>query len=92
MKDLDMTTIENHETWSIASAKNKLSEVIEKAQDTPQVITRHGKPNAIVVSIDEWARKTKRKSGLIEFLRNSPLCDEELDLERIHDNPRGIKF
>jgi len=30
----------------------------------------------------------KRTTSLIEFLRNSPLADVELNLERIRDEPR----
>jgi len=29
----------------------------------------------------------KRKTSLVEFLRNSPLADAELNLERIRDEP-----
>ncbi|MGO8658791.1 type II toxin-antitoxin system prevent-host-death family antitoxin, partial [Rhizobium ruizarguesonis] len=31
-------------SWTVASAKAKLSEVIERAQATPQTIMRNGKP------------------------------------------------
>ncbi|MBR0963619.1 type II toxin-antitoxin system Phd/YefM family antitoxin [Bradyrhizobium diazoefficiens] len=76
------------DTWTLANAKARLSEVIERAQTGPQVITRHGKPNAVIVSADEWARKTTRKGTLAEFLLASPLRGADLDLERVHDTPR----
>jgi prevent-host-death family protein len=60
-----------HDAWSVAEAKARLSEVIDRAQGEPQVITRNGKPSAIVVSVEEWARKTTRKGTLAEFLLNS---------------------
>jgi prevent-host-death family protein len=78
----------SHEIWSVADAKARLSELIERAQREPQVIARNGKPSAIVVSIDEWARKTARKGTLAEFLLNSPLHGAELDLERLREAPR----
>ena len=34
------------DSWTVADAKARLSEVIERAQTDPQVITRHGKPSA----------------------------------------------
>jgi prevent-host-death family protein len=77
-------------TWSVADAKARLSEVIERAQSEPQTITRNGKPSVVVVSIDEWARKTERKGSLGEFLRASPLRGAELDLERAGDAPRDL--
>ena len=70
------------DSWTVADAKARLSEVIERAQTDPQIITRHGKPSAVVVSAEEWARKTDRKGTLAEFLLASPLREADLDLER----------
>ena len=75
-------------TWTLANAKARLSEVVDRAQSGPQIITRHGKPNAVVVSAEEWARKTARKGTLAEFLLASPLRSAEFELERMRDEPR----
>ena len=76
------------DTWTLANAKARLSEVVDRAQTGPQIITRHGKPNAVVVSVEEWARKTVRKGTLAEFLLASPLHRAELELERVRDEAR----
>ncbi|MDH2354930.1 type II toxin-antitoxin system Phd/YefM family antitoxin [Bradyrhizobium sp. SSUT18] len=76
------------DTWTLANAKARLSEVVDRAQTGPQIITRHGKPNAVIVSADEWARKTARKGTLAEFLLASPLRGAGLQLERVQDEPR----
>ncbi|AIC31843.1 type II toxin-antitoxin system antitoxin Phd/YefM family protein (plasmid) [Rhizobium etli bv. mimosae str. IE4771] len=76
------------ESWTVASAKAKLSEVIERAQSAPQTIARNGKPSVVVVSAEEWQRKTARKGTLAEFLMSSPLRGADLDLERQRDDPR----
>ncbi|MGO4715973.1 type II toxin-antitoxin system Phd/YefM family antitoxin [Bradyrhizobium sp. 2TAF24] len=76
--------------WTVAGAKARLSEVIERAQTDPQIITRHGKPSVVIVSAEEWARKTVRKGSLAEFLMASPLRDAELDLDRVRDQPRDL--
>lgn len=76
------------DTWTLANAKARLSEVIDRAQTGPQIITRHGRPNAVIVSAEEWARKTARKGTLAEFLLASPLRGAELELERVQDEPR----
>ncbi len=61
-------------TWSVADAKAHLSEVIENAlHDGPQTITRRGKKAVVVVSAEEWERRTKPKKSLVEFFRESPL-------------------
>jgi prevent-host-death family protein len=79
-------------SWTVADAKARLSEVIERAQTDPQIITRHGKPSAVIVSAEEWARKTVRKGTLAEFLLASPLRDADLDLERVRDQPRDVEL
>ena len=76
--------------WTVAGAKARLSEVIERAQTDPQIITRHGKPSVVIVSAEEWARKTLRKGSLAEFLLASPLRGAELELERQRDEPRDV--
>jgi len=76
------------DTWTLAGAKARLSEVVDRAQSVPQTITRNGKPCAVIVSADERARKTDRRGTLAEFLLASPLRGAELDLERQHDAPR----
>ena len=78
------------DSWTVADAKARLSEVIERAQTDPQLITRHGKPSAVVVSAEEWVRNTERKGTLAEFLLASPLRNADLDLERLGDQPRDL--
>lgn len=78
--------------WTVAGAKARLSEVIERAQSAPQTITRNGKPSVVIVSAEEWQRKTVRKSTLAEFLMDSPLRGTDLDLERQRDEPRDLRL
>ena len=71
------------EGWSIAEAKARLSEVIDQAlRDGPQRITRRGRDVAVVVSAEEWDRKTTRKGNLAEFFAESPLRGSGLLIER----------
>jgi prevent-host-death family protein len=52
-----------------ANAKARLSEVVERAtREGPRTPTRNGKPAVVVVSEEEWARKTARVGNLAEFL------------------------
>jgi prevent-host-death family protein len=78
-------------TWSVAEAKARFSEVIDKASTSgPQIITRKGHKAAVVVSAEEWERKTKRKGNLAEFFAASPLRGSGLDLRRRKDRPRPV--
>ena len=76
--------------WSMADAKARLSEIVEKSVANAQTITRNGKPVAVIVGFEEWTRKTTRKGTLFEFLQSSPLKGAKLDLERLRDEPREL--
>ena len=70
--------------WTVATAKAKFSEVVERAQrEGPQTITRKGRRTAVVVGIEEWERKSKRRGNLAEFFASSPLRGSGLKLRRI---------
>jgi len=77
-------------SWTVAGAKAKLSEVMERAQLAPQTITRNGKPSVVVVSAEEWQKKIARRGSLAEFLLASPLRSADLDTERQNDEPRHL--
>ena len=64
--------------WTVTAAKARFSEVIERAQSSPQTVTRNGKPIVVIVSAEEWRQKTTRKGTLAEFLLDSPLRGADL--------------
>jgi prevent-host-death family protein len=79
------------DSWTVAEAKAKLSEVIEKAQSGgPQTITRNGRRAVVVVAAEEWERKTKRVGNLAEFFATSPLRGSGIKVKRIRDRPRKV--
>lgn len=78
-------------TWTVAEAKAKFSEVVDKARVSgPQTITKNGRIAVVVVSAEEWERKTRRPGNLAEFFAESPLRGAALDLSRAKDGPREI--
>lgn len=77
---------EKASVWSVAAAKARLSEVIDRAlKQGPQAITKNGRPAVVVVSSEEWARKVGRKGTLAEFFAASPLSGAKIEIDR----PRG---
>ena len=76
--------------WTVASAKAHLSEVITRAQDYPQTITRNGKASVVIVSVEEWQQKSSRQGSLATFLMKSPLAGAGLELERDTDPGRDL--
>jgi prevent-host-death family protein len=80
-------------TWTVAEAKAKFSELIERARARgPQTITRNGRTAAVIVSAEEWERKTKRRGNLAEFFDASPLRGSGLVIERNKDRARDIEL
>jgi prevent-host-death family protein len=78
-------------TWSVADAKARLSQLLDQAiNDGPQAITRRGREVAVVVSAEEWHRKSSRAGSLAGFLAASPLRDSGLDTGRVDAPPRDV--
>ncbi len=76
-------------TWSVAAAKAKFSELIDRAlSEGPQTITRNGHKAVVVVSAEGWERKTRRNGNLAEFFARSPLRGSEVKIERVKKHLR----
>ncbi len=60
--------------WQVQEAKNRLSELLDRAAtEGPQVITRHGKPVAKVVSLEPGAAGAgEEDDGFAAFLLSAP--------------------
>jgi prevent-host-death family protein len=79
--------------WTVAEAKAKFSEIIERAMsEGPQTITRNGHEAAVIVGAEEWQRKTQRVGNLAEFLAQSPLRGSGLKIRRLKQPPRKINL
>ena len=79
--------------WSVVDAKARLSELLDQAiSDGPQAITRRGREVAVVVSAEEWHKKTARVGSLAEFLAASPLRDSGLGVGRVDDRARDVSL
>jgi prevent-host-death family protein len=78
--------------WTVAEAKAKFSELIDKAKsEGPQKISKHGRMTAVVIAAEEWDKK-KRKGNLAEFLRSSPLRGSGLKLKRLPVRLRRVEL
>jgi prevent-host-death family protein len=79
--------------WSVAQAKARFREVVDRAlKQGPQAITRNGRPAVVVVSVEEWTRKTGRKGTLAEFFAASPLRGSRLEIERAQGGARQVEL
>lgn len=80
--------------WQLQEAKNNLSQLIKQAAGgEAQVVTVHGRPTAVVVSAEDYARLTRRSGGkLSAALLNPDLAGEDLDFARSRDTGRKTEL
>ena len=80
-----------HSEWQLQEAKGNFSQLIKRAAGgDAQVVTVHGKPTAVVVSAEEYARLTRRRGKLSSALLRPDLAAEDLDISRSRDTGRDI--
>ncbi len=77
-------------TWQLQDAKDNLSRLVRQAAaGEAQVVTVHGKPAAVVVSAEQYARLTRRKGRLSSALLQPDLAIDEIDFARCYDTGRS---
>ena len=82
-----------HSEWQLQEAKGNFSQLIKRAAGgDAQVVTVHGKPAAVVVSAEEYARLTRRRGKLSAALLRPDLAVEDLDISRSRDTGRDIEL
>jgi prevent-host-death family protein len=84
------------EPWQLQTAKARFSELFRRARtEGPQVVTRQGKEQVVVLRAEQFAQLTKRSrqpKSLAKFFAESPLARVTLDLSRDLDSGREIKL
>jgi prevent-host-death family protein len=82
--------------WQLQTAKAQFSELFRRARtEGPQVVTRQGKEQVVVLPAEQFAQLTKRvrqPKSLVRFFAQSPLTRITLDLSREVDSGREIKL
>jgi prevent-host-death family protein len=77
-------------TWDLQTAKQSLSELVDRAVEAgPQIVTRGGREVAVVLGIDEYRRLRDGEPDFKRFLLDGPSFDE-LEIERSGDTARQI--
>ena len=87
----DSSNVLNMKPLQLQEAKQQFSAVAERAAGgQPQIVTKHGKPFVVVVSVADWQKARPKKRTLLEMLRSCPVNADELDLRRSKELPRKI--
>lgn len=82
--------------WQLQDAKNRFSEVVQKAtNEGPQEVSVRGKRAVVIVAADEYDKLVGPKQSFKDFLLSGPPWDDET-VELINDRKpwpsRDIEF
>ena len=80
-------------TLSILEGKNKYKQIVASAaKGEPQISTKNGKETAVIISYEEFRRRSLTGQSLSEFMLDNPVrkYGSELDLSRSDDVDRDI--
>lgn len=84
-------TLSPMKSLQLQEAKQQFSAVAEKAAGgQPQIVTKHGKPFVVIVSVADWQKAQPKKRSLLETLRSCPVDLTKLDLTRSQELPRDV--
>jgi antitoxin Phd len=95
-KKRQRSTKQPGQPWQLQTAKAQFSELFRRARtEGPQVVTRQGKEQVVVLPAEQFAQLIKRvrqPKSLVRFFAESPLTRVTLDLRRDVDSGREIKL
>jgi prevent-host-death family protein len=65
--------------WQLQDAKNRLSEVVNRARsEGPQVVTLRGKRAAVILSAESYDALLASRPTIVDRLLSGPAWDDEL--------------
>ena len=95
-KNARTNTKRQSQPWQLQTAKARFNELFRRARtEGPQVVTRQGKEQVVVIPAEQFAQLTKRvrqPKSLVRFFADSPLARVTLDFSRNPDSGREIKL
>jgi prevent-host-death family protein len=78
--------------WQLQEAKAKFTQLMNEAKLEPQIISRHGVRETVMISIEKFEELLKPHNDVVSFFRKSPLYNAELDLTRDKSLSRDIEL
>jgi len=65
--------------WPLQDAKNRFSELVQRAKrEGPQIVTLRGERAAVVLSAESYDALIAERPTLVDHLLSGPVWDEEL--------------
>jgi prevent-host-death family protein len=78
--------------WQLQEAKAKLTEVINKAKINPQIISRHGVNEIVLLNITKYEELCGNKVDIVSFFQSSPLYNLDVTFDRDQATSRNIEL
>jgi prevent-host-death family protein len=79
--------------WALQDAKAHFSLLVDQAcTKGPQHVTRRGRPAVVVVAEADYSQLVAGSGSLVDFFRQSPLAEVELEVQRDLDTGRGVEL
>ncbi|MFE0755712.1 type II toxin-antitoxin system Phd/YefM family antitoxin [Inquilinus sp. NPDC058860] len=76
-------------SWRLRDARDRFSELVEKAlTEGPQRVTRRGKPAVVVISEAEYRKLIKPGRSFVDHLLAAPKVD--IEIERVNVPLRDV--
>lgn len=79
-------------SWALNDAKTGFSELIEQAQLEPQIVTKHGRETAVVLSIEQYTRLLPASNAWLDLRPPPTLLTDATEFERLETTEREINF
>lgn len=76
--------------WQLQEAKAKLAQLVKEAKIEPQIISRHGVNETVVLSMEKYRALSGVKNNIVEFLKASPLNGLDIDFARDQSAMRDV--
>jgi len=77
--------------WQLQEAKARFSQLVKAAlQNGPQEVSVRGEPAVVVISKHDFDRLAGAKPRFVDFIRQSPLAEVDLHLERDRSPARDV--
>ena len=67
--------------WQLQEAKAKLTQLMNEAKQEPQIISRHGVNETVVMSMKQYEKLTSKGDDIVSFFKHSPLYGLNLEDE-----------
>ena len=78
--------------WQLQEAKAKLTELVKAALHEPQIISRHGVNEVVVINMRDYKQIFEKEEDIVSFFKHSPLFGVDLSFERDQSSPREINL